>query len=79
MHAAFQKAAAGKMIFQVGHGGDGKGMEAILDRALFGPSGSSTLDCGVFLDRMEFRKSAELAWNKANIRVQEMDKGCCER
>ena len=63
------------MIFQVGHGGDSKGMEAILDRALFGPSGSSTLDCGVFLDRMEFRKSAELAWNKANIRVQEMDKG----
>ena len=74
MHAAFQKAATGKMIFQVGHGGDGKGMEAILDRALFGPSCSSTLDCGVFLDRMEFRKSAELAWNKANIRVQEMDK-----
>ena len=34
----------------------------ILDRTLFGDLASSTLDCGVFLDRSELRKSAELAW-----------------
>ena len=60
------------MLFQIGRGGDGKGMEAILDAALFGTLASATLDCGVFLDRQEFRKSAELAWNKSNIRIQEM-------
>ena len=57
MRAAFQKVAT---------------MEACLDRAVFSASASSTLDCGVFLERQEFRKSAELAWNKANIRIQEM-------
>ena len=35
------------MIFQIGRGGDGKGMEAILDRALVGDLASSTLDCGL--------------------------------
>ena len=72
MHAAFQKVATGKMLFEIGAGGDGKKMEACLDRAVFSASASSTLDCGVFLERQEFRKSAELAWNKANIRIQEM-------
>ena len=62
-----------KMLFLLGSGGDGKGMEAVLDRALFGESGSSTLDCGAFLERTEFRKSGELAWNKSNVRIQEMD------
>ncbi|CAE7447303.1 unnamed protein product, partial [Symbiodinium sp. CCMP2456] len=61
------------MLFQIGKGGDGKGMEAILDKALFGELATSTLDCGVFLDRAEFRKSAELAWNRANVRIQEID------
>ena len=73
MHAAFLSKCTAKMIFEIGKGGDGKGMEAILDRSLFGSLASATLDCGVFLERMEFRKSAELAWNKANIRVQEME------
>ena len=73
MHAAFLGKCTAKMIFEIGKGGDGKGMEAILDRSLFGSVASATLDCGVFLDRMEFRKSAELAWNKANIRIQEME------
>ena len=72
MHAAFQKVATGKMLFESGAGGDGKGMEACLGRAVFSASASSTLDCGVFLERQEFRKSLELAWNKANIRIQEM-------
>ena len=74
MHAAFLGKCTAKMIFEIGRGGDGKGMEAVLDTALFGNEASATLDCGVFLDRMEFRKSAELAWNKACIRVQEMDR-----
>ena len=73
LHAAFKRVCTSKMIFQIGKGGDGKGMEAILDRTLFGDLASSTLDCGVFLDRSEFRKSAELAWNMDNVRIQEMD------
>ena len=73
MHAAFRRVCTSKMLFQIGKGGDGKGMEAILDKALFGELATSTLDCGVFLDRAEFRKSAELAWNRANVRIQEMD------
>ena len=73
LHAAFHRACTSKMLFLIGSGGDGKGMEAVLDRALFGESASSTLDCGVFLDRGEFRKSGELAWNKSNVRIQEMD------
>ena len=42
-------------------------------RGLLGDVASATLDCGVFLDRVEFRISAELAWSKANIRIQEME------
>ena len=53
LHAAFKRACTSQILFLVGSG-DGKGMEAVLDRALFGESGSSTLDCGVFLDRSEF-------------------------
>lgn len=55
LHAAFHKACTGKMLFLIGKGGDGKGMEAILDSALFGLDASATLDCGVFFDRVEFR------------------------
>lgn len=73
LHAAFKKVCTSKMIFEIGKGGDGKGMEAYLEKALFSSDQSATLDCGVFLDRQEFRKSAEFAWNKANVRVQEMD------
>lgn len=64
-HAAFQKVCTSKIIFEVGRGGDGKGMEAHLERGLFGDAHSATLDCGVFLDRMEFRKGGEFAWNKS--------------
>jgi len=58
-------------------GGSGKGMEAYLKKALFSDLQSATLDCGVFLDRQEFRKSAEFAWNKANVGIQEMDQNAC--
>ena len=73
LHAAFKKACTGKMMFEVGKGGDGKGMEAYLEKAMLGEDESATLDWGDFLDRQEFRKSAEFAWNKANVRIQEMD------
>lgn len=73
LHCAFRKVCTSKMLFEIGHGGDGKGMEAYLERSLLGESESATLDCGVFLDRSEFRKSGEFAWNKANVRIQEMD------
>ena len=46
----------------------------MLHRMSFGSIATATLDCGVFLDRMEFRKSAEVAWNKANVRIREMEK-----
>ena len=65
LHAAFQRACTSKMIFEVGKGGDGKGMEAYLEMALRGSDQSATLDCGVFLDRQEFRKSGHFAWNKS--------------
>ena len=32
LHAAFKKACTSKMIFEIGKGGDGKGMEAVLKR-----------------------------------------------
>jgi len=48
-------------------------MEAYLEKAMLGEDESATLDWGDFLDRQEFRKSAEFAWNKANVRIQEMD------
>lgn len=67
LHAAFHKVCTSKMIFEVGKGGDGKGMEAYLEKFLLGTEHSATLDCGVFLDRAEFRKSAEFAWNKASL------------
>ena len=44
MHAAFRRVCTSKMLFQIGKGGDGKGMEAILDKALFGELATSTLD-----------------------------------
>ena len=67
MHAAFKKAPTCKMLFEIGKGGDGKGMEAYLQRGLLGEQHSSTLDCGVFLDRQEFRKSGHFAWNKGHL------------
>ena len=73
LRAAFSKVCTGKMIFEIGAGGDGKGMEAYLDKNLLGSHQTTTLDCGVFLDQQEFRKSGEFAWGKCNVRIQEMD------
>ncbi|CAE8688578.1 unnamed protein product, partial [Polarella glacialis] len=70
---AFLRVCSGRMIFEIGKGGDGKGMEAILEKHLLGPSNSATLDCACFIDRMEFRKSGEFAWNMCTVRIQEMD------
>ena len=67
LHCAFQKVCTSKILFEIGKGGDGKGMEPQLEVGLLGVDQSSTLDCGVFLDRAEFRKSAEFAWNKAPL------------
>ena len=73
LRAAFSKVCTGKMMFEIGAGGDGKGMEAYLDKNLLGSHQTTTLDCGVFLDRQEFRKSGEFVWGKCNVRIQEMD------
>lgn len=72
LKVAFARALTGKMVFEVGHGGDGKGAEGTLEATVLGKTNAATLDCSCFVDRQEFRKSAELAWNKAAIRVQEM-------
>lgn len=70
LHAAFKKVCTSKMIFEVGKGGDGKGMEAYLERGVLGANQSATFDCGVFLDRQEFRKSGHFAWNQATLILQ---------
>ena len=63
----------GKMIFLIGSGGDGKGMEAILDRNILGENNCTTLDCGIFTERLEFRRSGHFGWNKVAIRIQEFN------
>ena len=69
---AFKGKEAWKMTFECGKGGDGKGREFVFEKALFGHSFGS-LDCAVFLDRSEWRRSAQFAWNKRCIRIQEFD------
>ena len=73
LRAAFSKVCTGKMLLEIGAGGDGKGMEAYLDKNLLGEHQTTTLDCGVFLDPQEFRKSGEFACGKCNVRIQGMD------
>ena len=73
LRAAFSKVCTGKMLLEIGAGGDGKGMEAYLDKNLLGEHQTATLDCGVFLDPQEFRKSGEFACRKCNVRIQGMD------
>ena len=55
VHAACLGKCTAKMIFEIGRGGDGKGMEAVLDTALFGNEAIATLDCRVFLNRKQFK------------------------
>lgn len=72
-HLAFHRIPTGVMTYAISEAGKGKGMESVLERHLFGERNSTTLDCGVFLDRTEFRKSAGCAWNCANVRLNEID------
>jgi len=69
---AYNSVTTGKEAFEVGEGGDGKGLEGIFESNIFG-DGFTTLDCGVFIDRTEWRRSAHFAWNMRCVRVQEMD------
>ena len=48
-----------------------------MEKCLLGVSNAATLDCEVFQERGEFRKSAGDAWNKSTIRVQEVDRRAC--
>jgi hypothetical protein len=54
----------------------GKGSESNLEKGLVGETNFSTLDCSVFTDRNEFRKSAEFAWGRTIVRIQEMNTHC---
>jgi hypothetical protein len=47
-----------------------------LEKGLVGEANFATLDCSCFTDRNEFRKSAELAWGRTVVRVQEMNQHC---
>jgi hypothetical protein len=49
----FQKVPSGKMVFDIGHGGDGKGMEAMLEKSLLGEANFATLDCSCLVDRQD--------------------------
>ena len=56
-------------MFLVGTGGNGKGMNALLDQCLFGPENFGMLDASWFSDRQEFRKSGHIGLNKMEIRI----------
>ena len=73
IHLAIKKVPSGKMLFEIGTGGDGKGMEAILERNLLGEDNCASLDFGIFADRAECRKSAHFALNKLYMRIQEFN------
>lgn len=60
-HLALKRIPTGKIVYEVGRGGDGKGCEAILDRNVLGDENFTTIDCAVFTDRSEFRRSAGFA------------------
>ena len=69
LHLALRRIGTSKMLFEIGSGGDGKAMEAILDRAVLGEENCAQLDCGVFTSREEFRKSGHFACNKLSVRI----------
>ena len=64
-----------KILFEVGPGGDGKGMEATLHRNVLGSKNCATLEPAVFTEAKEFRKSGHFAWGKTMVRLQEMRRG----
>ena len=74
MKLSLQKISQDKILCEVGSGGDGKGMEAVLDANILGEDNSCMLDCGIFVDRKEFRKSGGLGANKIKLRIQEFNK-----
>jgi hypothetical protein len=69
---AIFKQLIGKFIYECGKGSDGKGMEGILEGGVVGSDNNVNLDCAVFFDRNEWRKSGHLAWNMTIARIQEI-------
>ncbi|CAK0811746.1 unnamed protein product, partial [Prorocentrum cordatum] len=70
----FLRVNSAKMNFKIGRGGDGQHAGATLQRNLVGEASAHYLDCSVFYDRSERRKSGGLAaWNKSIVRIQECD------
>ncbi|CAK0838509.1 unnamed protein product [Prorocentrum cordatum] len=57
---AFLRVNSANMNFKIGHGGDGKHMEATLQRNLVGEANAHYLDCGVFHDRSECDANAHM-------------------
>ena len=71
VYCAFQKVYTSKIFFEIGKGGDGRGMEAQMEVGLLGVDPSSTLGCGVFLDRAECPKSVQLRGTKRSLEIIE--------
>ena len=74
MFLALNSISTHKIIFEVGAGGDGKGMEMKLHAAVLGQNNCTTLDPNVFTEPTEFRKSGHFCWGKLLCRLQEMKK-----
>ena len=69
MKLASKQIPIDKVIFEVGKGGDGKQMEATLDASALGKGNCCTLECSIFTDRSEFRRSAHFAEDKLMVRI----------
>ena len=48
-------------------------MEKILDESALGVQNCATIDCACFYDRSEFRRPGHFTWEKAIVRIQELD------
>ena len=74
MYLALNSVPTHKILFEVGAGGDGKGMEMKLHMSLLGRENCASLDPNVFTEPTEFRKSGHFCWGKLMCRLQEMKK-----
>ena len=71
IHLAIKQVPTGRILFEIGKGGDGKSLFALLEKSLLGEENFAILDNSIFLDRSEFRRSAHFGCNKIALRFQE--------
>ena len=63
-----QNVPTGKMIFLIGFGGDGKGMEGLLYKTVLCSTNFASINCGKLTERAELRRSSHFGWNKKMIK-----------